>query len=31
MIQQRPGDILEIEFEGGFYYLVVVTKIVYFG
>lgn len=31
MIQQRPGDILEIGFEGKWYYLVVVTKIVMFG
>jgi hypothetical protein len=31
MIHQRPGDLLEIEFEGKFYYLVVLTKIVMFG
>jgi hypothetical protein len=31
MIQQQPGDLLEIEFEGKFYYLVVLTKIVMFG
>ena len=31
MIQQQPGDILEVEFEGKFYYLVVVTKIFMFG
>ncbi|WNO10602.1 hypothetical protein [Teredinibacter sp. KSP-S5-2] len=31
MIQQRPGDVLEIEFEGGYYYLVVITKIIEFG
>ena len=31
MIQQQPGDLLEVEFEGKFYYLVVVTKIVMFG
>ena len=31
MIQQRPGDVLEIEFENRFYYLVVVTKIFMFG
>jgi hypothetical protein len=31
MIQQKPGDLLEIEFEGKFYYLVVLTKIVMFG
>jgi len=31
MIQQRPGDLLEIEFEGGFFYLVVLTRIVMFG
>jgi len=31
MIQQQPGDLLEIEFEGKLYYLVVLTKIVMFG
>jgi|TARA_R110001599_G_scaffold352451_3_gene587351 hypothetical protein len=31
MIQQRPGDILEVEYEDKFYYLVVVTKIFMFG
>lgn len=31
MIQQQPGDLLEIEFEGKFYYLIVLTKIVMFG
>jgi hypothetical protein len=31
MIQQRPGDLLEIEFEGGFFYLVVLTRIVMIG
>jgi hypothetical protein len=31
MIQQAPGDLLEIEFEGKFYYVVVLTKIVMFG
>ena len=31
MIKQQPGDLLEIEFEGRFYYLVVLTKIVMFG
>lgn len=31
MIQQRPGDLLEIIFEGNFYYVVVLTKIVQFG
>ena len=31
MIQQRPGDVLEIHFEKKWYYLVVITKIVMFG
>ncbi|WP_395741421.1 hypothetical protein [Prosthecobacter sp.] len=31
MIQQRTGDLLEVEFDGKFYYLVVLTKIVMFG
>lgn len=31
MIQQRPGDVLEIAFEDRWYYLVVITKIVWFG
>ena len=31
MIRQAPGDLLEIEFEGKFYYVVVLTKIVMFG
>lgn len=31
MIHQQPGDLLEIECEGKFYYLVVLTKIVMFG
>jgi hypothetical protein len=31
MIQQRIGDLLEVEFEGGWYYLVVLTRIVMFG
>src|SRR5437660_11025300 len=31
MIQQQPGDLLEVEFEGKFCYLVVLTKIVMFG
>lgn len=31
MIQQRPGDVLEIGFEGKWFYLVVVTKIFRFG
>ena len=31
MIHQQPGDLLEIEFEGRWYYLVVLTKIVMFG
>jgi hypothetical protein len=31
MIHQRPGDLLEIEFEGKFYYIVVLTKVVMFG
>ena len=31
MIKQRPGDVLEIEYEDKFYYLVVVTKILMFG
>jgi hypothetical protein len=31
MIQQRVGDLLEIEFEGRWYYIVVLTKIVMFG
>lgn len=31
MIRQNPGDLLEIEFEGRFYYLVVLTKIAMFG
>lgn len=31
MIQQKVGDLLEIEFEGSFYYLVVLTQIVMFG
>ncbi|HEY3854958.1 MAG TPA: hypothetical protein VGO67_11235 [Verrucomicrobiae bacterium] len=31
MIRQTPGDLLEIEFEGKFYYMVVLTKITMFG
>ena len=31
MIRQAPGDLLEIQFEGKFYYVVVLTKIVMFG
>jgi hypothetical protein len=31
MIQQRPGDVLEVEFENKFYYLLVITKIFMFG
>ena len=31
MIQQRPGDILEVEYELKFYYMVVVTKNFMFG
>ena len=31
MIHQQPGDLLEVEFEDKFYYLVVLTKIVMFG
>ena len=31
MIRQQVGDLLEIEYEGKFYYLVVLTKIVMFG
>ena len=31
MIQQQPGDLLEVEYEGKFYYLVVLTRIVMFG
>jgi hypothetical protein len=31
MIQQRPGDLLEILFRGNYYYLVVLTRIVVFG
>lgn len=31
MIQQRIGDLLEIQHEGEFYYVVVLTKIVMFG
>src|SRR5262245_51334875 len=31
MIQQRVGDLLEVEFEGRWYYVVVLTKIVMFG
>ncbi len=31
MVQQRPGDVLEIKFEGGWYYVVVVTKRFMFG
>ena len=31
MIRQSPGDLLEVEFESKFYYVVVLTKIVMFG
>jgi len=31
MIHQVPGDLLEVELEGKFYYFVVLTKIVMFG
>jgi len=31
MIRQQVGDVLEINFEGGWYYIVVLTKIVMFG
>ena len=31
MTRHLPGDLLEVEFEGKFYYLVVLTKIVMFG
>ena len=31
MIQQRPGDVLEIQYESGWYYFVVVTKVFRFG
>jgi hypothetical protein len=31
MIQQQIGDVLEIQFEGHWYYLVVLTKVVMFG
>jgi hypothetical protein len=31
MIQQRVGDLLEIEFEARWYYVVVLTKVVMFG
>lgn len=31
MIQQRVGDLLEIRWDGKYYYLVVLTKIVMFG
>jgi len=31
MIHQKPGDLLEIDFEGHFYYLVVLTPIAMFG
>src|SRR5438105_4020101 len=31
MIRQAPGDLLEIELEGKFYYVVVLTNIVMFG
>lgn len=31
MIRQQVGDLLEIEWDGGFYYVVVLTKIVQFG
>ncbi len=31
MIQQRPGDLLEVALDEQFYYLVVLTKIVLFG
>jgi hypothetical protein len=31
MIHQRPGDLLEIQFEGKLYYIVVLKKVVMFG
>jgi len=31
VIQQQPSDVLEIHYEGRWYYLVVVTKIIMFG
>jgi hypothetical protein len=31
MIRQQVGDVLEIEFEGNWFYLIVITKIVMFG
>ena len=31
MIRQQVGDLLEIEYEGKYYYVVVLTKIVSFG
>ncbi len=31
MIQQRPGDVLEVFYEDNWYYLVVITKIFMFG
>jgi hypothetical protein len=31
MIRQQVGDVLEIEFEGRWFYLIVITKIVMFG
>ncbi len=31
MIRQQIGDLLEIEYEGNFFYLVILTKIVQFG
>jgi hypothetical protein len=31
MIQQQPGDLLEVQFDGKFYYVAVLTKIVMFG
>jgi hypothetical protein len=31
MIQQKVGDLLEIQYEGKYYYVVVLTKIVMFG
>ena len=31
MIQQRPGDLLEIKIDSAFFYVVVLTNIVQFG
>lgn len=31
MVRQQVGDLLEVEYEGKFYYIVVLTKVVMFG